>query len=239
MLRELSDRASVDAHVRTYDFDDVEMREESSGTLVFEGVASVVDKPYTVRDTVGEYEETIQRGAFDKTLAELQKRSAKSDFALFVNHNHLYGAPPLATVSSGRLEVWADPHLRVRARLNPLRPSVQEARHAVDDGEMRQMSVGFNRVPSRDKWNEDYTAVTRTEVKAVEASIVWRGANPHTSGGMRGLNDLIAEFDDADLDESDLRRAIDALEKRLPAPEPVISTGPRPELLALWAKRPL
>lgn len=227
-MQTIADRAAPGQHVtRSFMFTDCEFRDDGpDGWVTFEGVASVVDKPYTVRDMLGEFHETITSGAFDKTLAELGNRTkhAKStddtvdeaDVALYMNHD--YRALPLATVSSGRLTLRANPNLRVKALMNPARPSVQEARHAVNDGDARQMSIGFQVPKGRDKWYADYTERIITEVKLHEASIVWRGANHHTSGAVRSLDALLADLTMDEYSEDEVRRAIAALEA-LVAPE--------------------
>jgi HK97 family phage prohead protease len=196
--------------VRQFDFTECEFRDGDGDEMIFEGIASVVDTPYSVRDQWGEFDETIRAGAFTKTL-----KDSKADVALFVNHD--YRALPLATRATGSLTLSADPHLEVRARLNPARPSVQEAYHAVRDGHARQMSIGFSVPQARDSWSDDMTKREISEVKLSETSIVWRGANPHTVGAVRTLDDLIAQFPaGADVDPDELRRAIAHLEGLLP-----------------------
>jgi uncharacterized protein len=197
--------------IRHYDLTDFEFRDDGSNGFTFEGVASVVDKPYSVRDMWGEFTETISAGAFNKTL-----RDSKADVALFVNHNHQ--GIPLATRGAGTLKLVADPDLRVVAELDPTRPDVQNVRSAVSRGEMRQMSIGFTVPKARDQWNEDMTERTIKEVALIETSIVWRGANPHTTGAMRSIDELFESITDIEMTEDELRRAITALEARLPAP---------------------
>lgn len=212
-MLDISERASsTDVIHRSYDLDDISFRDDESdeGWFRFDGVASVVDTPYSVRDRFGEFNETIQAGAFTKTL-----RDSKADVALFVNHQHQ--APPLATRSTGRLTLTADPNLRVGAKLNGKRSDVQDTRHAVIDGELRQMSIGFTVPKDRDQWNDDYTERTITEVKLVEVSIVWRGANPHTSASMR-YDDLMRSLLDVDMSDDEIRRAIDHLTERITPP---------------------
>ena len=55
---------------RHFDMADFEFRDEGSNGFTFEGVASVVDAPYQVRDAFGEFTETISAGAFNKTLRD-------------------------------------------------------------------------------------------------------------------------------------------------------------------------
>lgn len=209
-MHDVAERATALTDLcRNYDLTTVEFRDDGPTGLTFEGVASVVDVPYTVRDQFGEFTETIRAGAFNKTL-----KDSKADVALFVNHDTR--SLPLATRASKTLDLMADPHLRVIANLNGSRPSVQEARHAVADGQARQMSIGFNvpKDPKKDVWNEDYTERVIHEVKLVETSIVWRGASPTTTGKMRSLDDLLS-VDMSEWSEDEVRRAIAHLETRL------------------------
>lgn len=211
--RTMTIERGVGRQVRHYELSDFEFRDDGNDGFTFEGTASVVDTPYPVRDQWGEYTETIRAGAFSKTL-----RDSKADVALFVNHN--VAGIPLATRGAGTLRLMADPHLRVVAELDPSRPDVQNIRSAVSRGEMRQMSIGFMVPKARDKWNDDMTERTIAEVQLLETSIVWRGANPHTTGTMRSVDDFIESLTDIEMSETELRRAISTLEARLPAPEP-------------------
>lgn len=209
----IESRAAVkDREHRAFDFGTVEFRESSDTAVVFEGVASVVDRPYQVRDMFGTFTETISAGAFTKTL-----KDSKADIALFVNHRS--ENPPLATRMAGSLELAATPDLTVRASMDPMRPDVQTVRSAVTRGELSQMSIGFSVPKDRQTWNDTFTERTIHEVKLVEASIVWRGANPYTCGAVRSLDDLLSEIDCDDPDQ--IRRAIAHLETLLRSDEPV------------------
>lgn len=196
--------------VRHFDISDFEFRDEGSSGFTFEGVASTVDAPYSVRDMFGDFVETISAGAFNKTL-----RDSKADVALFVNHDHM--GIPLATRGAKTLSLVADPHLRVKAGLDPARPDVQSIRSAVTRGEMRQMSIGFTVPKARDIWNEDMSERVIKEVNLIETSIVWRGANPLTSSAMRSLDEFMESLVDVEMSADEIRRAIATFEARLPA----------------------
>ena len=201
---------STDTIYRSYQIADFEFRDDTEGDgFTFEGVASVVDTPYTVRDRWGEFTETIRAGAFNKTL-----KDSKADVALFVNHQHQ--SVPLATRSAGTLNLSADPDLRVVASLDRERPSVLDVRSAVTRGEMRQMSIGFTVPKARDSWNDDMTEREISEVALMETSIVWKGANPHTSGSMRSLDEFMASLVDVEMDADEIRRAVAFFTERLP-----------------------
>lgn len=212
--------------------DPIELRAADNGDITFEGIASSVEKPYVVRDFLGEFTETIREGAFDKTL-----KDRKQDIELFVNHD-TYGVP-LATRSSKTLTLEANPDLAVVASLDPERSDVQILRSAISRNQMAKMSIGFQAV--KQEWSPDYTERAITEVKLFEVSVVNRPANPHTSAAVRSLDELIREMTSGEYDEAQLRRAIAHLESLLPAVESEERTED-PDLAYrllsdLWAKR--
>lgn len=211
--------------VRTFDIVDYEFRADTTGDgFTFEGVASVVDQPYEVRDELGVFMETIRAGAFNKTL-----RDSKADVGLFINHGHKWGQMPIATRNAtgemSRLEMRADPNLRVKAALNPARSEVQNLRIAVDDGLMRQMSIGFGVPAGKQTWTADYSDRQIHEVKLMETSIVWQGSNPLTSGQMRSLTEMVDALTTGEVDEADIHRMISHLAGLLPQ-EPAPEVNP-------------
>lgn len=228
----------ADAHltaVRSFDLTSIEFRgDDADAGFTFEGVASVVDKPYTVRDIMGEFTETIAPGAFDKTLSEVAKRVAKpgaSDVALFINHRS-YDVP-MASTRGGTLRLFADPNLRVEADLDPQRSDVIIARSAIQRQELGEMSIGFRVPQKRDEWNADYTERIIHEVALDEVSIVRRGANPYTSASVRSLDEIIDAFGE-DVDPDELRRVIAVLESRLAADKVAADPARLAAQLAMW-----
>ncbi len=206
---DITDRANLGATLqrRNFDLTSFEFRDaDDAPAFTFEGVASVVDAPYAVRDMLGEFSETIRAGAFNKSLTTPSKKAA-DDVFLYVNHRH--ADVPMASRNAKTLRLTADPHLRAWATLDPARSDVVIARSAVMRGEMSQMSIGFTVNKSRDEWNDDYTERTIHEVNLKEVSIVPIGANPLTSASMRSCD----EFMDSvklmdDLTDDDIERAI-------------------------------
>lgn len=192
---------------RSFDLTSFEFRDgDGTDAFTFEGVASVVDTPYSVRDQFGEFSETIRSGAFNKSITTPSKKAA-DDVFLYVNHRH--ADVPMASRNAQTLKLSADPNLRAWATLDPARSDVVIARSAVMRGEMSQMSIGFTVNKSRDQWNDDYSERTIHEVNLKEVSIVPIGANPHTSASMRSFD----EFMDSlklmdDLTDADIERAI-------------------------------
>jgi HK97 family phage prohead protease len=223
---------------RSFDLTSIEFRDDAKTTgFTFEGVASVVDKPYLVRDAMGEFTETIAAGAFDKTLGEVQKRAAKApteDVALYINHRSM--DVPMASTRGGTLRLFADPNLRVSAELDPARSDVVIARSAIQRKELSQMSIGFRVPQKRDQWNDDFTERTIHEVALNEVSIVRTGANPHTAASMRSVDELLDLFGEGDdLDPNDIQRAISHLERLLP--QPAVDQERLEASLKMWEHR--
>ena len=210
MLLDIADRATVTLARRDHHFSDVEVRASEDGTVTFDGVASVVDTPYQVRDMFGEFQETMVKGAFKKTLAE------KADVRLLVNHDGV----PLARTKSKTLTLTANPDLRSVAKLDPANPTVQEVRSAMDRGDLDQMSIGFRVV--RQEWNGDYTERFIREVELFDVSVVTYPASTTTTASLRSIEALLA-LDLSDATEDEIRRAVAHLEKLI-APEPATRT---------------
>lgn len=211
---DITTRASLDGMLtRSYAWEDLTLRENSeTGGWTFEGVASVVDHPYPVRDQWGEYVETIKPGAFNKSL-----RDSTVPIAFYANHQ-TSGFPFAArSATAATLTLSADPNLRVRAELDPQRPDVQILRSVVTRGEMPEMSIGFRPVKARDKWAKDYAAVDRHEINLREVSVVPQGANTGgTLTSMRSLDEFMESLTDIEMDGADIDRAIAYFETRRP-----------------------
>lgn len=209
-MNTVEDRAALRREDRQFQVAPVEIRSGDDTGLTFEGIASTVDSPYTVTDMFGDFEETIERGAFDKTLAE------RDDVRLLVNHDGI----PLARTKSKTLELTTVPHLRATARLDDQNPTVQEIRSAMVRGDLDQMSIGFRVM--RQEWNGDYTERTIREVKLFDVSVVTYPANPTTSASLRSL------LHETPTDATELRAAIDRLTAALREIEP--EAVPEPDL---------
>lgn len=167
--------------------------------VTLHGYASTVGVPYVMYDMFGEYTEVMDPHAFDKTLA------ANPDVAFLVNHTGL----TMARTTNGTLRLSADEvGLLSEADLNPQRTDVQNLRHAIDDGNVDQMSFAFRIVSGL--WSPDYTQYTITEVDLDrgDVSAVNYGANPDTSISARTKQalDAIATLTGAPL-EIALQRA--------------------------------
>jgi len=163
----------------------VEFRDSGDGKLSFRGFASTTDDSYPVYDWLGEYDETIARGAFGKALRE------QDDVRLLVNHDGV----PIARTKSGTLTLSEitdpadDPQGRNQTGLwceapdlDAANPTVQEIRSAMARGDLGEMSFSF--MATRQEWNEDFSQRTVTEVKLLDVSVVTYPANPATSASL-------------------------------------------------------
>lgn len=159
---------------------------KDDNTLVIEGYASVFDTPYEVWD----FMETVDPGAFDKTLA------ASPDVPLLLNHSGL----PLARTKSGNLHLSADAHgLKMRAELDLRDPDAQSLRVKMERGDLDEMSFAFYTI--RDEWSDDLNERRLIEVNIHkgDVSIVNYGANPATSVGIADAIRTLADAQENEL----------------------------------------
>lgn len=159
----------------------IEMRAEGEANpdfWTFTGQASVVDRPYTVRDMWGEFTETITPHAFDKTLSE------NPDVMLNYMHDP---AMTMVTTRSGALTLKADPNLSVLAQIPKSDVDAQRVMPKVQRGDAASMSFAFR--VTQQTWNEDYTDRQITEVNLhrgdVAVIVSGLGANPAAWGTVR------------------------------------------------------
>lgn len=150
------------------------LREAGDGsTVTVFGHAATFDQPYMVTDWLGEYEETIDPRAFDKTLAE-------ADVRFYIDHEGV----ALARSSAGNLDLSTDSQgLAYEARLPGKVSVVQDLAELMRAGIMRESSFAFQTV--RDSWNSDYSKRRVEEVKLFDVSVVSLPANPAALAGVR------------------------------------------------------
>lgn len=181
-------RATVHAReFRRFGVSTIEVRAKDDTTEIdIEGYASVTGEPYAVTDAMGEYQETVEPGAFTKTLAD------KDDVRLLFNHEGL----PLARTKSSTLALTEDKTgLKVEATLDTRSVTSNDLLVAVERGDVDEMSFAFKVV--RQEWNDDYSERWIKEVKLFDVSAVTYPANPDTSIKLRAaeflLNNLSAD----------------------------------------------
>ncbi|MFI2650197.1 HK97 family phage prohead protease [Micromonospora fulviviridis] len=183
--------------VRQFTIDTVELRAAGDDKTTLDGYASITGEPYEVKDWLGTYMETIERGAFKKTLAE------KDDVRLLLNHDGL----PLARTSSGTMTLAEDSKgLHTVAELDRRSSLTNDVAVAMERGDLTEMSFAFS--VTRQEWNGDYTERWIKEVKLYDVSVVTFPANPATSAKLRS-----AELDD--LDDDELRALVARAQRRL------------------------
>ena len=165
---------------RTFVVRDIETRAED-GKLRMAGYAAVFNEPSLPLPFI----ERIVPGAFRKTLSETP------DVRLLINHEGL----PLARTKNGTMKLYEDQRgLYFEAEL----ADTQEARDLytlVSRGDVDQMSFAFRVI--RQKWNDDRTERTLTEVSLADGdvSIVTYPAYPATSVEAReALKKAIAQI---------------------------------------------
>jgi HK97 family phage prohead protease len=151
----------------------LEIREAADGSSaeVF-GYASRTGTPYTVTDMFGEYSETIDRGAFERTIRE-------QDVRLYVNHDGM----ALARSSVNLTLAEDDQGLAYSAQVDPSVTVVGDLVKLMRAGIMRESSFAFQ--PVKQEWNADYTDRHISEVKLFDVSVVSLPASPTTSAGVR------------------------------------------------------
>lgn len=176
-----------------------ELRANAAGgdLATLDGYASITGEPYTVRDWLGEYEETIEPGAFKKTLRE------KDDVRLLLNHDGL----PLARTASNTMTLEEDAEgLHVVAQLDRRMTKANDVAISMERGDLAEMSFAFS--VTRQEWNEDYTQRWIKELKLFDVSVVTYPANPATTAKLRAA-------DIEQLSDDELRELVARAQRRL------------------------
>ncbi len=202
---------------RAFKCEQFELRATSDTAATLTGYASVFDKGYEMYGgpDKGGWVEIVDRRAFDETL----KR--KPDLHLLINHEGM----PLARTKSGTLRLSTDKvGLKVDADLDRSDPDVQRLEVKMGRGDMDEMSFAFRTI--RHEWNEDESERRMLELNLDkgDVSVVNFGASPHTSAGLRSMQDAIDAITAGDLaemravDESDVRSALEILGQLIEQP---------------------
>jgi uncharacterized protein len=141
---------------------------DSQATVI--GYASLAGKPYTVRDSLGEFIETVAAGAFRGGLL------TRCDCRYLFNHDGL----PLARNRAGTLDLKEDTlGLFYEARLDTSITTAADLVAAIARGDISQNSFGF--VVAEDKWDADFTRRTILKIEdLLDVSAVTYPASPTT-----------------------------------------------------------
>lgn len=156
---------------------ELEVRAKSDGLTWVSGYASITERGYEV----GYYEETIDRSAFKRTLAE------KPDTVFLLNH----AGAPLARTITDSLDLEADRKgLRYDAGLQPNDPDVQAIIPKLERKDLSESSFAF--LVRDQEWDSDFTKrhILDVSLHKGDVSVVNYGANPATTAGMRALRAL-------------------------------------------------
>jgi len=165
---EVNSRSKVkEIERRTFTVQDVEARQAEDGTMRLRGYAAVFNDSSVPLP----FKETIAPGAFRKTLSETP------DVRLLINHEGL----PLARTKNGTLTLMEDDRgLFMDAEIADTTEG-RDLYKLVERGDVDQMSFAFRVI--RQKWNEDRSVRTLTEVSLADGdvSVVTYPAYPTTS----------------------------------------------------------
>lgn len=168
---------------RTFTVQDVEARQTEDGTMRLRGYAAVFNDASVPLP----FKETIAPGAFRKTLSETP------DVRLLINHEGL----PLARTKNGTLTLSEDERgLFMDAEIADTTEG-RDLYKLVERGDVDQMSFAFRVI--RQKWNEDRSVRTLTEVSLADGdvSVVTYPAYPTTTvearEALRNAMDAIKE----------------------------------------------
>jgi HK97 family phage prohead protease len=190
-------------------------------------------------DFFGPYNEIIDRSAFDETL------TADPDVSFLVNHRGVTMARRKPGTKDGDQTLlldMADTGLRSHAWVNPARTDVSDLVHAINDGDITEMSFAF--MLDEGWWSDDFETfkITKVDLHRGDVSAVNYGANPYTSIAARS-REILADLDGlpvgaarAALARLNLRTDLDLPQSngrsrttRTPAPPPAPLTAPAQE----------
>ena len=206
-----------------------EIRSDNADGMTLEGYAAVFDQPAPVVDWRGRYTETIQRGAFAKTLKE-----QRTPDLLFEHGRHpLIGRLPPGVIQ----KVGEDAHgLHFRARMFSswlFAPVVEGVREHAIEGMSFEMYVPED----KQRWSADRSERSILEVALLpELTITMTPVYRGTEITLRSLRSL------CDLDDAEVRAALEAARSGTSVVAPVIpeaaplSTTVPQETLELWAR---
>lgn len=168
---------------------EVTRSDEDGDGLTLEGYAAVFDSSTLIDSWEGTFTESIQRGAFAKTISE------RTPVLQFDHGTHpLIGSIPLGVIRTIRED---DHGLFVRARLSD-NWLIEPVRDAIRDGAVNGMSFRFRVI--QDRWNHEDEPPHRTlvEVSAPELGPVVFPAYEDTDAGVRkdgAINELAVRME--------------------------------------------
>lgn len=137
------DVASEDLEFRTED-------EANPHLVTIVGEPIVYNTPYSVRDQLGEFQETMLPGVAKRAL------ESGADVRFLINHD--MKAVPMASSGSGTMTFQDTPTgLQFRAVVDTRQTAANDLVIALERGVISKMSVGFTVAPGGDKWTDGLT----------------------------------------------------------------------------------
>lgn len=179
---------------------------EAGDGLTLEGYAAVFNSPTTIRDSLGEFTETIAAGAFKHTI-----RNSRPVMQFDHGQHPLIGSLPIASIR-GLKEDARGLHVIARVFDNWL---TEPLRDAIREQAVRGMSFRFSVV--KDTWddaNPDLPTRTLNEVKLYELGPVVHPAYADTTVALRSLARVVPSIYIA---SSDPKSVADEVSRRLAA----------------------
>ena len=160
-------------------------------TIVLTGKPIQYNAPYSVRDAVGEFQETMHPGVVSPELM------ASCDTRFLINHTGM----PLARTTSGTLTLNdSDTALGFSANLDARQQLANDLAVAIERGDITQMSVGM--VVGNDKWSSDYQTRDIFGLKdLVDVSAVTYPASPTTT--IEIAQRMVAQIEENEIPWSD------------------------------------
>jgi HK97 family phage prohead protease len=159
---------TIEAQVR------MEVSEEKPHLASFRGFPSPTGVTYSVRDWLGEYEETIHPGAWAKTIQESR------EIPTLLNHNT--DGVPLANTPDTKELAESDRGLREDSVFDKRDANTNSVCVQLERGVLSKMSISFRAV--KEAWNDAYDKRGVIEGGLYETSIVTFPASPTAEGGL-------------------------------------------------------
>lgn len=166
---------------------------KNSTSVRFEGFASVTGAAYRMWDYYGEYDELVEVGAFEQTLAQTDL-----DVPLVLDHVSSRRLARTGNASSPLelAEITDGDTTGLRSIAPTMQLSDPDVAYIVpklDSELIDEMSFRFTIEAGR--WNDEFTQYTiqRVNIHRGDVSIVGYGASPHTAGS--GLRDQVDPAD--------------------------------------------
>jgi HK97 family phage prohead protease len=152
----------------------MEGSEEKPHLANFRGFPSPTGVTYSVRDWLGEYEETIHPGAWAKTIQESR------EIPTLLNHNT--DGVPMANTPDTKELAESDRGLREDSIFDKRDAMTNSVCVQLERGVLSKMSISFRAV--KESWNDAYDKRGVSEAGLFDTSIVTFPASPSAEGGL-------------------------------------------------------